>query len=66
MAFFDKMENYDRLLSKAVNNIHPLMVFCNLSNNFYQIISYSNTVLKDSIAYTGDFDSFFRGKRAVD
>ncbi|MDY6397922.1 MAG: ATP-binding protein [Treponema sp.] len=58
MAFFDKMENYDRLLSKAVNNIHPLMVFCNLSNNFYQIISYSNTVLKDSIAYTGDFDSF--------
>ena len=57
MAFFNT-SNYDRLLSKAVNNIHPLMVFCNLSNNFYQIISYSNTVLPDSIPYTADFDSF--------
>jgi len=57
MAFFNT-SNYDRLLSKAVNNIHPFMVFCNLSNNFYQIISYSNTVLPDSIPYTSDFDSF--------
>lgn len=59
MAFFDQMSNYDRLLSKAVSSINPLMVFCNLSNNFYQIISYSNTVLNDSMAYTGSFDSFF-------
>lgn len=64
MAFFDKMENYDRLLSKAMNNIHPLMVFCNLTNNFYQIISYSNTVLTDSIAYTGNFDSFLTTTKA--
>lgn len=56
MAFFDQMSNYDRLLSRAVNNIHPLMIFCNLSNNFYQVISYSNSVLNDSIAYSGNFD----------
>ena len=56
MAFFDQNNNYDRLLSKAVNNIHPLMIFCNLSANFYQIISYSNTVLNDSIKFTGKFD----------
>lgn len=58
MAFFDQTSNYDKLLSKAVSSIHPLMIFCNLSNDFYQIISYSNTVLKDSIAYTGSFESF--------
>lgn len=58
MAFFDKIENYDRLLSKAVNNIHPLMIFCNLSNDFYQIISYSDTVLNDSLAYSGKFEDF--------
>lgn len=64
MAFFDQMSNYDRLLSKAVNNINPLMVFCNLSNNFYQIISYSNKVINDSIAYTGDYDSFLTATKA--
>lgn len=58
MAFFDQTSNYDKLLSKAVSSLHPLMIFCNLSNDFYQIISYSNTVLKDSIAYTGSFESF--------
>ncbi|MBQ8014217.1 MAG: response regulator [Treponema sp.] len=64
MAFFNQTEDYDRLLTKAVNNIHPLMVFCNLTNDFYQIISYSNTVLKDSIAYTGSFDSFLNITKA--
>ena len=60
MAFFDQISNYDRLLSKAVNNIHPLMVFCNLSNNFYQIISYSKKVLNDFIPFSGSYDSFLR------
>ena len=58
MAFFNQTEDYDKLLTKAVNNIHPLMIFCNLSNNFYQIISYSDSVLSSSIAYTGTFESF--------
>ena len=58
MAFFDQTSNYDRLLSKAVNHINPLMVFCNLSNDFYQIITYSRSVLNDSIAFTGKFTTF--------
>ncbi len=58
MAFFDKMENYDRLLSKAVNSVNPLMVFCNLSADSYQIISYSKNVLDDSLSYSGRFSTF--------
>ncbi|MCR4822407.1 MAG: response regulator [Treponema sp.] len=58
MANFDNFENYEKLLSKAVNNIHPLMIFCNLSNDFYQIISYSDTVLNNSLEYSGSFDTF--------
>ncbi len=57
MAFFDKIENYDRLLSKAVNTLNPLMVFCNISSDLYQIISYSKNVIRDSIAYSGKFSS---------
>ncbi|MBQ4378215.1 MAG: response regulator [Treponema sp.] len=57
MAFFDKMENYDRLLYKAVNSVNPLMVFCNLTADSYQIISYSKNVLNDSLAYSGKYTS---------
>ena len=63
MAFFDQTGNYDKLLSKAVNNLHPLMMFCNLSTNFYQIISYSNTVLNDSLEYSGKFDDFVQSTK---
>ena len=51
------MQNYEKLLSRAVNNLHPLMIFCNLSANSYQIISYSKDVINDSIPYVGTFDS---------
>ena len=57
MAFFDKMENYDRILSKAVGSVNPLMIFCNLSSDSYQIISYSKNVINDSLAYSGRFES---------
>ena len=57
MAFFDHTSDYDKLLTKAVNNIHPLMIFCNLSNNFYQIISYSDSVINNSLPYTGNFEN---------
>ena len=57
MAFFDKIENYDRLLSKAVNSVNPLMVFCNITSDSYQILSYSKNVLNDSLAYSGKFST---------
>ncbi|WP_296333270.1 hypothetical protein, partial [uncultured Treponema sp.] len=57
MAFFDKMENYDRILSKAVGSVNPLMIFCNLTSDSYQIISYSKNVINDSLAYSGRFES---------
>ena len=64
MAFFDQTNDYDKLLSKAVSSIHPLMMFCKLSSNFYQIISYSRKVISNSTAYTGNFDSFIKNTAA--